>query len=75
VTAPTPGRANSSTPNATDTSPDSFDLGLGGGPVGPGRAFDALARFQFLVDQEEVLDLQPFEVGQVVEVVHLMSMD
>lgn len=36
-----------------------FDLGFGGGAVGPGRAFDALARFQFLVDQEEVLDLQP----------------
>src|SRR6266699_3489008 len=48
--------------------PGRLHLGFGGGAVGPGRALDALARFQFLVDQEEVLDLQPVEFGQIVEV-------
>ena len=47
--------------------PGRFHLVFGGGAAGPGRALDALARFQFLVDQEEVLDLQPVEFGQVVE--------
>jgi len=45
------------------SAPGRFHLGFGSGAVGPGRALDALARFQFLVDQEEVLDLQPVECG------------
>src|SRR6516164_10566310 len=48
--------------------PGRFDLGFGGGAVGPGRALDALPRLQFLVDQEEVLDLHPVELRQVVQV-------
>ena len=48
--------------------PGRLDLGLGGGAVGPARASHALARFQFLVDQEEVLDFEPVELGQVVDV-------
>jgi len=49
-----------------------FYLGLGGGAVGPGGAFDALARLQLLVDQEEVLDLQPVEPRQVVQVLQVL---
>src|SRR5580700_1428808 len=46
----------------------SFYLGFGSGTVGPGLALDALARLELLVDQEKVLDLQPVEPGQVMEV-------
>src|SRR5580693_1972249 len=64
-----PPRSARFRPLAVDQpAPGRLDLGLGVPAVGPGPSFDALARFQLLVDQEEVLDLQPVEVGQVVEV-------
>src|SRR5262249_30340007 len=45
-----------------------LDLGLRLGAPGPGRALDALSRLQILVDLEEVLDLQPVELRQMVDV-------
>src|SRR5690349_96236 len=45
--------------------PGSLHLGLGGGAVGPGRVPDALAWLQRLVHGEEVVDLQPVELGYV----------
>src|SRR5262249_21329496 len=46
-------------------SPTPGCLGLGGRAADPGRALDARARLQLLVDQEELLDLQLVEFGQV----------
>jgi hypothetical protein len=43
-------------------------LGLGGRAVNPLDAFHRLTGLQVLVDLEEVLDLQPFEFGNVVDV-------
>src|SRR5690606_27173588 len=45
-----------------------LDLLLRVDAAGPGGALHALARLQVLVDLEEVLDLQPVELGQVVDV-------
>src|SRR5581483_5219202 len=45
-----------------------FDLGFRGLAVGPGLRLDRLAGLQVLVHLEEVLDLQPVELGHVVDV-------
>src|SRR5580693_4574972 len=55
-----------------ETAPGFFHLGLGGGAVGPGRVPDALARLQLLVDGEEVMDLQPVELGHVLELARVV---
>jgi tetratricopeptide (TPR) repeat protein len=47
-------------------------LRLGAGAVRPVRALDGLARLQVLVDLEEVLDLQPVEFGDVVDVLQVL---
>src|ERR1700727_231387 len=52
--------------------PRRLDLGLGGGPVGPGGACDRLAGLEVLVDLEEVLDLQLVELGDVVDVAEVL---
>jgi hypothetical protein len=49
-----------------------FDLGLGGGAVRPGFGPDHLAGFEGLVDLEEVLDLEPVELGHVVDVAEVL---
>jgi hypothetical protein len=42
--------------------PGSPELGLGRCTAHPHSALDALARFEFLVDLEEVLDLEAMEL-------------
>jgi len=49
-----------------------FHLGFGVGAAGPGRVADALARLEFLVDKKEVLDLEPVELGQVMQVAQVL---
>jgi hypothetical protein len=49
-----------------------LDLGFGCGAVGPGRVPDALARLQRLVHGEEVVDLQPVELGYVLELAQVL---
>jgi tetratricopeptide (TPR) repeat protein len=48
-----------------------LDLGLRGRPVGPVRALDRLTGLEVLVDLEEVLDLQPVKLGDVVDVLQM----
>ncbi|SIN25220.1 type VII secretion integral membrane protein EccD [Micromonospora cremea] len=48
------------------------DLGLGLGTADPGRALHRLAGLQVLVHLEEVLDLQPVELAQVVDVAQVL---
>src|SRR5580693_9121187 len=52
--------------------PGCLHLGLGVGAVGPGRAPDALARLERLVHGEEVVDLQPVELGYVLELAQVL---
>src|SRR5580700_8856504 len=52
--------------------PGCFDFVLGGGAVGPGRVPDALARLERLVHGEEVVDLQPVELGYVLELAQVL---
>jgi hypothetical protein len=53
---------------ASRSHPRRLDLALGVCATHPRRALDALARFEVLVDLEEVLDLHPVELRQVVDV-------
>src|SRR3954449_3676275 len=48
-------------------------LVLGLGAADPVGALDGLARLELLVDGEEVLDLQPVELRQVVDVAHVLE--
>jgi hypothetical protein len=45
-----------------------FDFLLGGNTSDPARTLDTLARLEFLVDADEVLDRQPQELRDVVDV-------
>src|SRR5579863_7251588 len=47
--------------------PRRLHLGLGGDAVGPRRIPHALARLELLVDGEEVVDLQPVELRDVLQ--------
>jgi hypothetical protein len=49
-----------------------FDLGFGGGAVRPGFGPHHFAGFEGLVDLEEVLDLEPVELGHVVDVPQML---
>src|SRR5690349_18926006 len=49
-----------------------LDLGFGGAPVGPGLGAHLLAGLYRLVDLEEVLDLQPLELGHVMDVTQVL---
>ena len=55
-------------PVLPEAAPGGCHRGFGGGAVGPGRALDALARLELLIDEKEVLDLEPVEFGQVMQV-------
>ena len=52
---------------------DAFDLELGLGAADPVGALDRLPGLELLVDGEEVLDLQPVELRQVVDVAHVLE--
>src|SRR3984957_2263900 len=52
--------------------PRRLDLGLGGDAVGPRRVPHALPRLEFLVDGEEVVDLQPVELRNVLELAQVL---
>src|SRR6266498_2889274 len=52
--------------------PGRLDFGLGGGAADPGRALDAFARLKGLVDLEKVLDLEPVELRQVVDIAQVL---
>jgi hypothetical protein len=49
-----------------------LDLRLGRRTVRPPGALDRFAGLEFLVDLEEVLDLEPVEFGHVVDVLHML---
>jgi tetratricopeptide (TPR) repeat protein len=48
-----------------------LDLGLRRRPAGPVRALDRLTGLEVLVDLEEMLDLQPVKLGDVVDVLQM----
>src|SRR5947199_8509734 len=52
--------------------PRGDELRLRLGPADPARALDALAGLEILVHLEEVLDLQPVELGHVVDVAQVL---
>ena len=49
-----------------------LDLRLGGRAADPGRALDRLPGFEVFVDLEEVLDFQPVELGDVMDVAQVL---
>ena len=49
-----------------------LDLFLGVHSTDPGRAFDGLAGLQVLVDLEEVLDFQPVELREVIDITEMV---
>ena len=57
-----PDRHGASPVGTPSTEPGRLDLGLGLRTARPGGALDALARFELLVDLEEVLDLEAVEL-------------
>src|SRR5687767_8825918 len=52
--------------------PGGDDLALGLVPPHPGGALDGLSGLQVLVDGEEVLDLEPLELREVVDVAQVL---
>ncbi len=60
-------------PQLAQAPPGRFDFGLRGDAIGPGRVVDTLAWFQLLVDGEEVVDLEPVELGHVLEFAQLLE--